>query len=157
MCGISVNLKVAITLRCSSYVTHSVGQPCTREFLQDEGLEREQEVPLGVSFHTCDVVGTCMGDSGGSWSRVMPQGVMSTSQSETEQYQCLFSLLQRGKIPLDAIFCSTLQEVQTRRKRSKILTTSCLSSQTSRCFPAITSKCQCLAGESLSLQRRAFG
>lgn len=66
-------------VRCSSYVTHSVGQPCTREFLQDEGLEREQEVPLGVSFHTCDVVGTCMGDSGGSWSRVMPQGVMSTS------------------------------------------------------------------------------
>lgn len=52
-------------VRCSSYITHS---PCgaalhSREFLQDEGLGREQEMPLGVTFqlvvlwgHACGIV-----------------------------------------------------------------------------------------------------
>lgn len=67
-------------VRCSSYVTHS---PCgaalhSREFLQDEGLGREQEMPLGVTFHSCGVVGPRVWDCAASWSRVMPQGVMST-------------------------------------------------------------------------------
>lgn len=73
-CGISVNLKV--DTRCSFYLTRSPsGVSLCRAasahsgFLRDEGLEAEQEEPLGLgSYRCCDIVGRCMRDCGGSWS-----------------------------------------------------------------------------------------